>query len=78
MRQFRQAWQYRGDHDVLIPGSLGGHSVSSNESYVKKKVKILRDEFMIQVTDDDISAMRLLSTTYDVDQYCRKLLKERL
>ena len=47
------------------------------KQYKKEKRKLLK-EFLIYLTDEEKAYMESLENEIQVDQFCRKILKERL
>lgn len=47
------------------------------KQYKKQKRKLLKD-FLIHLTSEEKAYMESLENEIQVDQYCRKLLKEKL
>lgn len=47
-------------------------------NYVKRKIDILRKQFLIKLTDDEIYDLRELKTEAEVDRYVRKIITNKL
>ena len=47
-------------------------------NYVKRKIDILRKQFLIKLTDDEIYDLRELKTEVEVDHYVRKIITNKL
>ena len=47
------------------------------EKYRKKKIEIMKNDFMIDLTPEEIDKINSLPTEYMVDHYCRELMKQR-
>ena len=46
----------------------------SLKSYKKEKIRMLKQDFMIKLTEGDIEAINNATDEYRVDRYARKLL----
>ena len=50
----------------------------SVEEYIEQKIKMLKNEFCLRLTFEDIEHFNSLKTKSAVDQYAHKLFVERL
>lgn len=48
------------------------------DKYIKEKIKMLRRDFRMNLTEADIEHFNLLSTEIEVDNFAHKLFFERL
>ena len=48
------------------------------KKYIRDKLKMLRDEFCLKLTDAEIAHLYALKTENDVDNYAHQLLRDKL
>ena len=62
---------------MVEPGTHFNKSVPLSE-YVDNKINMLKNEFYLKLTDDEVDHLNCLKSEYEVDAYAHKLLIEKL
>lgn len=48
------------------------------KTYIKRKIKMLEEEFLIDLTRSEIEYIKSLKSEIEVDQYAHRLIVEKL
>ena len=48
------------------------------KTYIKRKIRMLEEEFFIDLTSSEIEHMKSLKSEIEVDQYAHRLIVEKL
>ena len=48
------------------------------EEYIRMKIKMLRKDFCINLTDDELNHLREKDNEHDIDRYARDIIKKHL
>lgn len=63
---------------VVTEAHHRGHNNMPLPKYIAYKAKMLQEQFMIELTKDDISEMQNLKSEDAVDAYVYRILRDRL
>lgn len=63
---------------LTIRPTMNGEREFKLPVYIKRKIRMLKDEFCLKLTDREIEHFRALKTHADVDAYAHQLLEEKL
>ena len=50
----------------------------SLDDYIKEKIRMLKEDFFIKLTDEEIEKLNSMTREIDVDHYAHDLIKNKL
>ena len=54
------------------------HEDKSIKSYIKEKIRMLKKDFFIKLTDEEINHLKSMTRDIDVDHYVHDLIMKKL
>ena len=54
------------------------HETVSIKAYIKEKIRMLKKDFYINLTDEEINHMKSLTRDIDVDHYAHDIIMSKL
>lgn len=54
------------------------HEATTIKAYIKEKIRMLKKDFLITLTEDEIKHMKSLKRDIDVDHYAHDLIMSKL